>query len=222
MRIQGADGKDGEDGKDGSDGEDGKNGDNFTGHAYIIDLEGDMSTISIRPIDRTRQYDDDYCECIVHAYYGTDSVDITPEEISVILPDTYESHTINLLVDPSPLHDTYFNTLINNIIIFNKQTTNTDKKIKIIIFINSFNIKFECVIGYNNLTNNNDYKFSFIDNIFNAGSNTTYNNGIYDIIKILLQQSPNATMDMVIYLADYYSSTQQNAPTPPEIEKGDF
>lgn len=89
MRIQGADGKDGEDGKDGSDGEDGKNGDNFTGHAYIIDLEGDMSTISIRPIDRTRQYDDDYCECIVHAYYGTDSVDITPEEISVILPDGY-------------------------------------------------------------------------------------------------------------------------------------
>ena len=110
MRIQGADGKDGEDGadgkdgvdgedgKDGKDGVDGENGDNFTGHAYIIDLEGDMSTISVDG-DGYRQYEGDYCECVVHAYYGNDCVDITPEKISVILPDGYSYDENNKIIN---------------------------------------------------------------------------------------------------------------------------
>ena len=44
--------------------------------------------------------------------------------------NTYESHTINLLVDPSPLHDTYFNTLINNIIILINKLLTPTKKLK--------------------------------------------------------------------------------------------
>ena len=66
-------------------------GDSFTGHPYVIDLEGNMSTISI-DIDRTRLYDtsDDFCECILHAYYGNKIEKINTSDVEIILPDEYK------------------------------------------------------------------------------------------------------------------------------------
>lgn len=77
-------------GDTGPKGDKGDKGDSYTGHPFTVDLEGDMSTISI-DIDRTRLYDDsdDYCECIAHAYYGKDSVKLNPENISILLSDEY-------------------------------------------------------------------------------------------------------------------------------------
>ena len=85
MRVQGNIGLTGE------RGEKGDKGDGYTGHPYTIDLEGDMSTISI-DVDRTRLYDEsgDYCQCIAHAYYGDENVKLSISEITVNLPDEYK------------------------------------------------------------------------------------------------------------------------------------
>ena len=87
--IQGATGPTG---PKGDKGEKGDKGDGYTGHPYTIDLEGDMSTISI-DVDRTRLYDDseDYCKCIAHAYYGDKNVKLNFTDInSIKLPDEYK------------------------------------------------------------------------------------------------------------------------------------
>lgn len=107
FRVRGNDGSNGANGSDGAQGpqgpkgekgekgDQGDPGDAFTGHPYTIDLEGDMSTISI-DIDRTRLYDKsgDYCKCIAHAYYGDENIkiDISKEttKVEVRLPEEYK------------------------------------------------------------------------------------------------------------------------------------
>jgi hypothetical protein len=99
MRIQGNSGAIGEKGEKGDKGdkgergekgEKGDKGDSFTGQPYVIDLEGDMSTISLNE-DRTRLYDDsgDYCECTLHAYYGSKNVIVNTREITIGLQDSF-------------------------------------------------------------------------------------------------------------------------------------
>ena len=95
MRIQGNEGigikgEKGDKGDQGPKGDKGDKGDGYTGHLYTIDLEGDMSTISI-DIDRTRLYDDsnDYCECIAHAYYGSENVKLNLSDVTINLPKEY-------------------------------------------------------------------------------------------------------------------------------------
>lgn len=94
IRIQGGiglPGEKGEPGPVGPAGPQGDPGDGYTGQPYTIDLEGDMSTISI-DIDRTRLYDDseDYCECTLHAYYGDENVRLNIGEVSIKLPEEYK------------------------------------------------------------------------------------------------------------------------------------
>ena len=74
----------GEKGDRGEQGEKGEKGDGYTGQLYSIDLEGDMSTMTIG-IDRTPLKNDDYCECILHAYYGNTSVQLDPSNIIIKL-----------------------------------------------------------------------------------------------------------------------------------------
>ena len=108
VRVQGKDGAPGTSGENGDKGdkgdkgekgEQGERGDGYTGQSYTIDLEGDMSTISI-DIDRTRLYDasGDYCECRVHAYYGSKNVDLSINEVTVRLPEEYEYLNENQIV----------------------------------------------------------------------------------------------------------------------------
>lgn len=91
VRIQGGVGLPGEKGEPGPAGPQGEPGDGYTGQPYTIDLEGDMSTISI-DIDRTRLYDEsgDYCECTLHAYYGDENVRLNIGEVSIKLPEEYK------------------------------------------------------------------------------------------------------------------------------------
>ena len=88
IKVQGGVGATGAQGPQGPKGDPGEKGDSFTGQPYTIDLEGDMSTISI-DINRTRLYDGDYCECIVHAYYGNKNVQIYYNNVSINLPEDY-------------------------------------------------------------------------------------------------------------------------------------
>lgn len=83
----GLQGLQGEPGPAGPAGPKGDKGDGFTGHPYVIDLEGDMSTINI-DIDRTRLYDEsnDYCECVLHAYYGNDSWLLPKNDVTLDTP----------------------------------------------------------------------------------------------------------------------------------------
>lgn len=83
----GLQGLQGEAGPAGPAGPKGDKGDGFTGHPYVIDLEGDMSTINI-DIDRTRLYDEsnDYCECVLHAYYGNDSWFLPKDDVTLDTP----------------------------------------------------------------------------------------------------------------------------------------
>lgn len=89
--VDGLKGEKGDPGEKGEPGEKGDKGDGYTGHPYVIDLEGDMATISI-DIDRTRLYDasGDYCECVVHAYYGDKNVKVRATEITIKLPNEFE------------------------------------------------------------------------------------------------------------------------------------
>ena len=94
IRIQGGiglPGEKGEPGPVGPAGPQGDPGDGYTGKSYTIDLEGDMSTISI-DIDRTRLYDnsEDYCECTLHSYYGDENVRVNVGEVSIKLPEEYK------------------------------------------------------------------------------------------------------------------------------------
>ena len=84
MGLQGLQGNPGPAGPAGPKGD---KGDGFTGHPYVIDLEGDMSTINI-DIDRTRLYDEsnDYCECVLHAYYGNDSWILPKDDVTLDTP----------------------------------------------------------------------------------------------------------------------------------------
>jgi hypothetical protein len=102
IKVQGGiglTGEKGEKGDRGEQGEKGDKGDGYTGHPYTIDLEGDMSTISI-DVDRTRLYDesDDYCQCIAHAYYGDENVKLDISEINVNLPNEYKYSGNNIVL----------------------------------------------------------------------------------------------------------------------------
>ena len=100
-RIQGnigLTGPEGPQGPEGPKGPKGDPGDNFTGHSYTIDLEGDISTISI-DIDRTILYNEDYCECIAHAYYGNENVFLNTSEVTINLPDEYKYSNNGKIVD---------------------------------------------------------------------------------------------------------------------------
>lgn len=90
IRVQGAVGATGPKGDQGEKGDMGDKGDGYTGHPYTIDLEGDLSTISIG-INGTRLYDNDYCECKLHAYYGDENVSLNPSQVSINLPEEYKS-----------------------------------------------------------------------------------------------------------------------------------
>ena len=89
--LPGEKGEKGDKGEKGEKGDKGERGDSFTGQLYTIDLEGDISTISI-DIDRTRLYDEsaDYCQCIAHAYYGSEHVQLLESDINVILSSDYK------------------------------------------------------------------------------------------------------------------------------------
>ena len=63
-------------------GKDGKDGEDFTSQLFYIDLEGDMSTISLNN-NRTRLYEGDYCECIAHAYYGNKNFKLNTNQVSI-------------------------------------------------------------------------------------------------------------------------------------------
>lgn len=88
---KGEQGPQGPQGLPGEKGDKGDKGDGYTGHPYTIDLEGDMSTISI-DIDRTRLYDnsDDNCECKVHAYYGNKNIKLNTSDVTILLPNEYK------------------------------------------------------------------------------------------------------------------------------------
>ena len=85
---QGEKGEKGDQGDQGEKGEKGDKGDGYSGHPYTIDLEGDMSTISI-DVDRTPLYNNDYCECKIHAYYGNENVNLNISDITINLPNEY-------------------------------------------------------------------------------------------------------------------------------------
>ena len=88
IRIQGQAGAKGDKGDKGDTGPAGPAGDSYTGHLYTIDLEGDMSTISL-DVNRKRLYENDYCECIAHAYYGDENVKLYTDKVSIKLPEEY-------------------------------------------------------------------------------------------------------------------------------------
>lgn len=94
--AKGADGQKGDKGDPGEQGPKGDKGDGYTGQPYTIDLEGDMSTISI-DVDRTRLYDDsnDYCMCKLHAYYGDQNVLLDISNVTVNLPEEFEYYDDN-------------------------------------------------------------------------------------------------------------------------------
>lgn len=92
VRIQGSagpQGGQGETGPQGPQGLQGERGESYTGQLYTIDLEGDMSTISL-DVDRTRLYDtiDDFCKCTIHSYYGKNSVKLPIKDVTVYMPET--------------------------------------------------------------------------------------------------------------------------------------
>jgi hypothetical protein len=96
MRIlgeKGETGKQGEPGKKGDTGQPGEKGESFTGNPFSIDIEGDLSTISIG-MDRKRLYDDDSCECKIHAYYGKSEHELNSNEITFKIPDGYTKDDI--------------------------------------------------------------------------------------------------------------------------------
>ena len=131
IRIQGNSGAIGEKGDKGDPGEKGEpgekgdKGDSFTGHPYVIDLEGDMATISLDE-DRTRLYDDsgDYCECTLHAYYGSKNVKVHPDEITIgfqDIPDGFkflnDGKTIVKMSDNSKVGEIVKNVRGNDVVI---------------------------------------------------------------------------------------------------------
>ena len=90
IHVQGAVGATGPKGDQGEKGDVGDKGDGYTGQPYTIDLEGDLSTISVG-INGTRLYDNDYCECKLHAYYGDENVALNSSQVSINLPEEYKS-----------------------------------------------------------------------------------------------------------------------------------
>ena len=92
---QGLQGEQGPAGPAGPTGPKGDPGDGYTGQPFFIDLEGDISTINI-DIDRTRLYDDinDYCECILHAYYGNDTCPILERNVTLDIPKDDDGNDI--------------------------------------------------------------------------------------------------------------------------------
>jgi hypothetical protein len=90
VKIQGGVGPQGVAGPVGPQGEKGDKGDGYIGHPYTIDLEGDMSTISIDSIKRTR-LNNDYCICTLHTYYGDENVPLSKDDVTINLPENYKS-----------------------------------------------------------------------------------------------------------------------------------
>lgn len=77
----------GETGPQGPQGKQGEKGDNFTGHSYTIDLEGDMSMIPIN-IDRKTNGS---CECVLHAYYGNNNVKLDKDKVKINISEEYKN-----------------------------------------------------------------------------------------------------------------------------------
>lgn len=106
VRIQGnagsagLQGETGPQGPQGPKGDKGDKGDGYTGHPFTIDLEGDMSTISV-DIYGCRRYEDDYCECILHGYYGNENVNLSEvcTKIEIKLPEEYDYYDVNKKTD---------------------------------------------------------------------------------------------------------------------------
>lgn len=101
IRIQGSagpQGGQGEKGDPGPQGDPGPKGDSYTGQLYTIDLEGDMSTISL-DVDRTRLYDtlNDYCKCTIHSYYGKNNIHLPVGDVTVSFAatETERGYSIN-------------------------------------------------------------------------------------------------------------------------------
>ena len=105
VRIQGSagstglQGEKGDKGDKGDKGEKGDKGDNFTGQSYTIDLDGDISTISLS-VDRTRLYNDDYCKCTLHSYYGQNNSKLTLKDVTINAPYGYVLNG-NVVIDES-------------------------------------------------------------------------------------------------------------------------
>ena len=97
IRVRGPVGETGPKGDQGEKGDIGDKGDGYTGQPYTIDLEGDLSTISIG-INGNRLYDNDYCECKLHAYYGDENVTLYSSDITIILPEEFESLNDGIIV----------------------------------------------------------------------------------------------------------------------------
>ena len=91
IKVQGPAGPQGLQGIEGPQGPQGVEGPEFTGQQYTIDMDGDMSSISI-DIDGTKLYTDDYCECIIHAYYGANNVLLNVNEVEISITDGYISN----------------------------------------------------------------------------------------------------------------------------------
>ena len=87
----------GNDGIQGEQGPKGERGDGYTGHQFTIDLEGDMSNISIN-IDRTCYNKDEYCKCILHSYYGNDNIKLNISDVTIILPEEYKYSGENIVL----------------------------------------------------------------------------------------------------------------------------
>ena len=75
-------------GERGVQGEKGEKGDGYTGQSYTIDVEGDMSTITLG-IDRTSK--NGYYECKLHAYYGNKNINLNSKHVTIGLPKEYEN-----------------------------------------------------------------------------------------------------------------------------------
>lgn len=131
IRIQGQQGLTGAVGPKGDKGDTGDTGpagpagpagDNYTGHLYAIDLEGDMSTFSLNS-NRNIAYDGDYCECIAHAYYGKENVKLNTNQVSIkSLSDGY----IIQKDDENKIHIQYDGSYVGSITITQKGNEDND------------------------------------------------------------------------------------------------
>ena len=116
VRIQGSTGL------EGPQGDKGDKGDNFTGQSYTVDLDGDISTISLN-VDRTRLYSDDYCKCTLHSYYGQNQSKLTLRNVTISMPKGY-------VFDGNNVINTSTSTRIGNIQIL--QSGENDVEIRFI------------------------------------------------------------------------------------------
>ena len=89
VRIRGRDGDVGPTGPQGSIGPQGPigpEGSPFTGQNYTIDLQGDMTMVSLN-IDRTIRNGSSSCKCTIYAYYGDENVKLDKDDVSFNVND---------------------------------------------------------------------------------------------------------------------------------------